>query len=143
MGLTAMNQWLLIDNSEPVDFDENHNPLQPPTVEINDELKLQEQFSILMRKQPHVVVLRSERGESITVGVGAEFGWLVYRPNRSVRSYTFIPRTPVAGYLLEFQSEAGMTEVLPEHLLPMKTVIRLLYLICFHNVVPCLTSDLR
>jgi hypothetical protein len=138
-----MSQWLLTDESEPLRFDDDHNPLPVPEIEINDEAQLQQHLTALMQRPPHVVVLRSEQGDSIAVGIGSDFGWIAYRPKNSSRSYSFIPQTPLANHPLEFRSEAGMSEVLPAHLLPMDDVIRLLRLFCYRNIRPALAGELR
>jgi hypothetical protein len=134
-------RWLLTDNSEPVEFDGDLNPLPRQTMEIASEQDLQNQFFQLMTMGPHVVVLRSMEGGSIVVGVGPELGWITCYPTKSEQAYTFLPRVPFAKQSLEFRSEAGMAEVLPQHLLPTSDVIQLLQLLCFHNVVPCLAGE--
>ena len=138
-----MSHWFLSDISEPPELDDDLNPLPQPEFEINDEAHLQQHLTALMQRPPQVVVLRSEQGDSIGVGIGPEFGWIAFRPKNSPRSYSFIPQTPLASHPLEFWSEAGMSEVLPQHLLPMEDVIALLRLFCYRNIRPAVTGELR
>lgn len=133
-------QWLLTDNSEPPELDDELNPLPRPVVEVMSEEELVVHFSSLTAKKPHVVVLSSTGGESVVVGVGPEFGWMTYYPTEVGGAFTFLPRSSSATHVLEFRSEAGMTEVLPQHLLPMSDVIKLLQLLCFH-MVPSLAGE--